>query len=583
MRRVFKVSAWAIGIAVLLATVLGGAVMVGGNTAAGRGFLERLTFRLTSGYVKLNGLGGSFPTQLTLGELQLIDREGVWLTADDISLTWRPLRLLERQIRVDTLHVTRLHMERAPVGDGKGGKASVPYIDIGQFAANTVELGAPLTGTAVALSLQGNLRMISLEDANGDVLARRLNGDGEYVLHLRFNPERMDASLAVHEPASGPLENILSLPGLGALSATATLKGPRNGELVDLDLTAGDLRARAHGQIDLTHSSADLAYSVTAPAMAPRPDLAWAGVTLEGNWHGALASPNADGRLTVQRLAVAGDTRMAALTADLAASAGKLAVHATVDGLEIPGPQPKFFAKSPVKVDAVVQMNEAAKPLELTASHPLFALHGRAETQPQNRAPFTAAIELRLPELAPFAVFTGQDVQGSGIVKANLVHRSEDDALKLDGNVNLTGGTAAWIGYVGPRVTLQLSGNLSSGNLKLENLRLVSRAATMSASGNATRVAAAQGEKTAPAGTAFIKDLQARWQLDVSDLTAVSSDVAGNLKMTGRLRGTPKSMVADADLRSQLSVRGSPSGLVELRCTLKDYRTRRAARCKYTA
>ena len=54
-----------------------------------------------------------------------------------------------------------------------------------------------------------------------DGSARRIDGDGEYELHLHFDEKRMDASLKLHEPAGGPLENILSLPGLGALQAEA--------------------------------------------------------------------------------------------------------------------------------------------------------------------------------------------------------------------------------------------------------------------------------------------------------------------------------------------------------------------------
>ena len=87
-----------------------------------------------------------------------------------------------------------------------------------------MELGAPLTGTAVTLSASGAVELRSLEDATGDVAARRLDGDGEYHAHVRLDPERMDASLKVHESASGPLENLLSLPGLGALSATTVAK-----------------------------------------------------------------------------------------------------------------------------------------------------------------------------------------------------------------------------------------------------------------------------------------------------------------------------------------------------------------------
>src|SRR5260370_38662370 len=131
MRRAAKISALVVAASVLLIGVLLGGVWIAGNTDPGRVWIERLTYRVTSGYVKLSGLGGSFPTQLTLDHLELIDSHGVWLTADQLSLRWSPLRWLERRIYVDELHLKRLHMERAPVSEEKGGGGSNPHIDVG--------------------------------------------------------------------------------------------------------------------------------------------------------------------------------------------------------------------------------------------------------------------------------------------------------------------------------------------------------------------------------------------------------------------------------------------------------------------
>jgi translocation and assembly module TamB len=562
MRRLLKIAIWVTGLTVLLVVALGGAVMVAGNTDPGRAWIERLTFRLTAGYVKLSGLGGAFPTQLSLRELQLIDHDGAWLVANDISLTWSPLRLLERRIEVATLRAARLHIERGPVSDKpSSGKAWVPYIDVGRFSLSSVELGAPLVGTPVTLSAQGNFRLRSLEDANGDLIARRVGNDGEYTLHFKFDPRRMDASLQVHEPASGPLENLLTLPGLGALTATATLAGPHNAETVDVALDAGDLHARAQGRIDLTQRSADLEYSLNSPALAPRADVAWNTLSLQGNWHGSVTAPNADGKLVVDNLRIAGNTRIDRLTANLTADTGHVAMHAVVNGLEIPGPAPRLLAKEPVRVDGSLQLNDPSRPLQLTALHPLFALQAHADTAGQLKA----VVELKLADVTPFAALVGQDVQGSAAINARWAHRPGEDALSLDAKFGLTGGAERWIGMVGPSVAVQLTGSLSDAVLKIDNVRIAGHALTLAASGSARRATPApSGTKPDSRGAAaFIKDLQARWQLDVSDLAALSSDLAGSMKVSGRLNGSPTALTADADVTSSLSVRGSPSGIVD--------------------
>jgi translocation and assembly module TamB len=565
MRRLLKIAAWTLGVLVLLAGLLVGGVMVAGNTPAGRVAIERLTDRLTDGVVKLYGLGGTFPTQLTLERLELVDSGGIWLSANEISLHWAPLELLFNRVHVDTLHVTRLHMERTPISSGHGGAVSIPDIEVDQFAGDTVELGAPLVGTAATLSLAGHVRLRSLEDANTDVVAHRVGGEGDYTLHLHFDPKRMDASLTLHEPASGPLENLLSLPGLGALSATATLKGPRNAELIDVAMTAGGLHAAVQGSVDLTHESAEVAYELTAPALAPRPDVAWTRLALKGNWHGTLAAPSADGRLTVDALRIADTTRIAKLTADLTGSAGKLAAHAVLDGLEIPGPQPRLLAKSPLVIDASLPLNEAGSgPLAISASHVLLSVRGSADTRAATggERAFTAVV--KLPDLRPFAELADEDVRGTAVLTAKLIHSPMLDKLSLDSNFALGGGKAPWLAYVGPRVAVQLAANVNDQEVTVDAVHVAAGGTNFAASGRAARAAPNVGTRDARnALDRFIANVDARGELTIADLAALSSDVAGTLKVSARVSGSPHSLLATADIASRLSVRGSPSGEVD--------------------
>src|SRR5262249_59986651 len=122
------------------------------------------------------------------------------------------------------------------------------------------------------------------------------------------DPARMEAMLKLQEPANGPLENLMKVPGLGALSVTARLNGPRNAETVQVSVDAGPLRARASGTVDLVHSAADLGYSLAAPAMTPYAGLAWQSVELKGRFHGPFTTPTADGRLLITALRAPGGT-----------------------------------------------------------------------------------------------------------------------------------------------------------------------------------------------------------------------------------------------------------------------------------
>src|SRR5947209_4125954 len=151
---------------------------------------------------------------------------------------------------------------------------------------------------------------------------RRSSDLGNYDVQLRFNDDRMDANLKLQEPANGPLENLLQVPGLGDLSVVAQLSGPRTAESLQLTLDAGALHGRAKGTLNLTDGSADLDYSLTATSMTPHPGLTWQSIDLQGRWHGSAGAPAADGHLLIKQLQVPGGTQLADLTANLTAKGG---------------------------------------------------------------------------------------------------------------------------------------------------------------------------------------------------------------------------------------------------------------------
>jgi translocation and assembly module TamB len=564
MRRSLRISAWIAGSLGVLMVLVIVAVLVGGNTDAGRGMIERLTYRLTGGTVKLIGLGGSFPSDLSLDRLELIDRGGIWLTAEHIALRWSPYALLERRIKAGSLKVARLDMERTPLGDGKpsSGKPSVPDIDIDRFSIDVVQLGAALVGRPATLVVAGSGRMISLEDVRVDVQAHRIDrdGNGDYALNLRFDPKRMDGTLTAHEPASGPLENILKVPGLGALSAQVSIAGPRNAEQIDLELSAGDLKAQLRGSVDLGYGSAALDYSVTAPRLSPRPDLLWERLALNGHWQGTYKDPTADARLDIERLVLPGGSAIANLHADLHAAGGRIALKGVVQGLRIPGSEPALLEKDPLEIEASVRVEDPTRPLTLAATHRLFSLNANAVTAGRQNVSFV----LKLPSIAPFAALAGEALNGDATIKGRIERRPSDFGGSLDANVTLAGGGPSWTAMAGEHVALGISGALSDTTFTIDRLNLAGNAWTVSASGNAERPAPAPPavNGTAAGLATVVKSLDVRFTLDVADLGIVASSLGGTLQASGRLSGPATALSSDATFKSMLSVRGSTPGAV---------------------
>jgi translocation and assembly module TamB len=542
VRRSLKIIAWIVGGLALLLVLVIATVLIVGNTSAGRVQIEKLVARLTSGNVQLSGLAGSLPNHLTLEELKLKDAAGVWLTAKKIELDWTPWAYLEGRLQIDRLQVASVDMERLPQGSStttSHGEPSIPRIDVAQATLSVVHLGAALAGAPTSLAANGSAHLRSVRDMLFDASARRIDGDGQYELHLHFDAQRMDAALKLHEPANGPLENILSLPGLGALEATLNLGGLRAAEQLELSLQAGELKGHAEGSLNLNDLSADLAFAFEAAAMAPRPDLAWERGELRGRWRGSVRSPNAEGHLEVARLRVPGQLQAAALTADLAADHGKAELHALIQGLKIPGSQPRLLEADPVKIDASVRLDDPARRVELTASHRLFGLKAQAVTAGEQ----SATLEVRLPNLTPLAAYAAQDVRGSAVINAQLSGYPAVTHITLDASAALMPGTQVWAGAVGDRARVEFSGALKDDSLSIDNVKLSGRAILLSASGSV-------------GGRA----IDGRWELSLPDLSTVSAVLAGSLAGSGSVQGPVTALAVDAKLSSALSVRGSPSG-----------------------
>src|SRR5258706_6299046 len=421
------------------------------------------------------------------------------------------------------------------------------------MTVDLVRLGAELAGAPASLTLRGNAHLRSVRDMIISAAAHRIDGDGEYELQLRFDPKRMDAALTLHEPAGGPLENLLQLPGLGALAASVNLSGPREAERVELSIDAGAFRGRAQGNLNVTELSADLDFACDWPDLPLRPDIAWESASLNGRWHGGVKTPRAEGHIEARELRLPGDVRLAALDADLTADSGSAALHAIIDGLRIPGPRPELLQESPVKIDAAVRLDEAARPLVVSASHRLFSLHASTHFTAAAADTRSAALELRLPDLGPLAALGGQNAGGSALVKAQLSHDAAATHVTLDASAALRVGTEIWSGAVGDSATLQLSGALTDRSITLENMKFTGRAAVLTASGDVSRpVPGPRGPSPSI--------LHASWDLDVRALKSLSPALAGTLKASGTTDGPVGALAAQAQLTSTLSVRDSPTG-----------------------
>jgi translocation and assembly module TamB len=165
MHRGWKILAWAASILVALPVLAVGALLAIGNLG-GAGWIAGWVTSLSGGELVIRDLSGTFPTAMRASQLVLRDAKGPWARADDLRLDWSPLALFHGVLHIDRLDAERVALLRRPVPTGKsgGGSAGLPVgVEIDALRVGRIALSPAVAGQAASLSLDGSLRLASLE------------------------------------------------------------------------------------------------------------------------------------------------------------------------------------------------------------------------------------------------------------------------------------------------------------------------------------------------------------------------------------------------------------------------------------
>ncbi len=531
-RRLLRLGAWVAGVVVAAPVLVVAAVLVAANTDPGRRLIEREARDLTGGTVVLQGLGGRFPDRLRLAHGELRDADGTWATLDGLALDWSPLRLATRDawieiLAADAVEVVRLPVSSAPAGPAAPSKStgfSLPVrVDVQSLHLARLTLGRAVAGVPAVADVAGSAHLASLAEGSGAVSVTRLDSPGTYRASGRIGADSLRATLDAAEPAGGLVSAVAHLPDLGALSLQATLDGPRSAEAASVSLLAGALRLDAHGTLDLDAAGADLQVDAGAPAMTPAPGVSWQSLTLHAHSRGPFTAPEATGHLEVAGVR-AGGAELGRLLADVSGDRGHVGLKASAEAVRLPGPRPDLLEAAPVLLTADVQLDDPARPVAFTLSHPLLDARGTARTA----GALSAAVHLAMPALAPLAAAGGVELQGRAALDATLSRAASTGPaappaplqVGLEGTVSVTGGMAPVPGLIGDSGRLSVAAVLAGSDVTVEHATVDGRALHASASGT---------------DRASVLDLD--WTLGLPELAAVSAAVSGEITAKGHVAG----------------------------------------------
>jgi translocation and assembly module TamB len=168
----------------------------------------------------------------------------------------------------------------------------------------------------------------------------------------------------------------------------------------------------------------------------------------------------------------------------------------------------------------------------------------------------SAQLELRLPDLTPFAALGGQKLRGDADIKAQIKHTAavsgllgtaQSTSLTADATANIDAGKEVWAGLVrGSTTRLQVTAVLTDKQISIDRLQLNGQAVSLAGGGTVAR-----NDTT---------DLNLNIDLGLPDLTTIAPGIVGSLQLSGKVKGPSNSLTADTNLSSTLSIHGSPKG-----------------------
>ncbi len=542
MRRVVKILAWVIGLLVGIPILLVVLLLVIGNTGPGQRLIAGLVPKLTGGTVTLDGLSGRFPDRLHVQQVALLDTDGAYLTIHDLTVNWSPLQLLHGTFDVDQLAAEQADFARLPKSTSSSSSStssSLPVrVKIQALHVGRLEIEPPVAGQAYAFKIDGGLTLDSMEAGQGKLTLARLDGPGSYMLDGTIDADRLNATIRAEEPPHGLIAGLAGLPELGGIDLQASLQGPRDAVATKLSLSAGPLQAHVQGTLDLVHNAADLAVTAQAPAMQPRPDIAWQGISLDATLHGPFDKPDADGHLLIEQLEAAGGG-VQRLAATIAGNQGLVHVQARLDGLKLPGAPPDLLSAAPLTIDATAHLDAPGRPVEFDVQHPLLTAKGTAKTS----APMQAHVVLTLPDLAPFAAVAGTDLHGHTALTVDGTMQGGTTLVAVKGEIGLNSGPGPSANLLGQSAKLDLAVGLHGQDITITRFKLDGQDVSASTNGSVA------GGKV---------DLN--WTLALADLSALQPNLQGQVQANGHVGGTTQNLTATADVAGEVTAQGVQSG-----------------------
>ena len=311
-----------------------------------KGVLANLLSRALStpaSRVSIGKIEGALSSDATIRDVELSDRDGVWLRLDRARIVWRRLALLSQRLEIETLEVDHLAVLRKPApaetpvaGEDQPLLPELPVkVEVKSFSLSELLLGEPLLGAQARVAATGAAKLgAPAEGLDLKLDVRRLDQQGAAHARLSLVPDgqRLSLALKLDEAPGGIVARAGNIPGFPAVTLDVAGDGTLDAFEAKLALDAGpDVGASGSAHLSRQGTVRRLALELAARVSGLLPQAAapiFAGQTrLAGEIgfadDGAITIPGVVLTAAAARLDIAG-----ALTADRKAD-----IHVTAANL----------------------------------------------------------------------------------------------------------------------------------------------------------------------------------------------------------------------------------------------------------
>lgn len=194
--------------------------------------------------IQITGLDGDLLSNFTVQSVKILDKDGLWFTAQNVSLDYRALPIFSRHLFIQDLTLGTATVLRRPVlNTVEDPKPLNLKITLDKAAIPNLNLAAPVIGQALSLDILSAFNLSQSGDAIAQLKATRTDTpetSKPESLSLDFSRKKdgtLNGDFNLSAGADGPFAKLMKAPKGQSVQGSGTLSGDRQNGTGDLTVS----------------------------------------------------------------------------------------------------------------------------------------------------------------------------------------------------------------------------------------------------------------------------------------------------------------------------------------------------------